>query len=72
MELIGKMNNVTVIIKSKQSKAFYIPMFIIHYFTFLVASSGIEPEFGASETLVLSIVLQGHFMFVVFGFVEVV
>ena len=26
----------------------------------LVASSGIEPESGASETLILSIVLRGH------------
>ncbi len=27
---------------------------------FFVASSGIEPESGASETLILSIVLRGH------------
>jgi hypothetical protein len=26
----------------------------------MVASSGIEPESGASETLILSIVLRGH------------
>jgi hypothetical protein len=28
--------------------------------TFFVASSGIEPESGASETLILSIVLRGQ------------
>ncbi len=29
----------------------------------VVASSGIEPESGASETLILSIVLRGHVLF---------
>ena len=33
----------------------------------VVASPGIEPGFGASETLVLSIVLQGRVVFLVYG-----
>ena len=29
--------------------------------SYMVASTGIEPVSGASETLILSIVLQGHY-----------
>ena len=33
---------------------------VLHPFSFFVASPGIEPGSGASETLILSIVLRGQ------------
>ena len=46
--------------------------FFIIDFNNKVASPGIEPGLRASETLVLSIVLQGLIMFVVFGLLFIV